>query len=344
MEIRKLNSLRALAALIVFFTHFSDITNWLGGVLGGGSGAYGVMLFFLLSGFLMSYLYIEKGFNKDNIVHYFSARFARVIPLYLVVVLASYLLSNKGSSVLYNIPDTETLIAHLLFIYGESVLWSIPPEIHFYFIFTLFWAMSKNRTGYIYLSILAVMLLLFFTNYPRIYGDINGVPYSLFSVLRTLPFFFVGVMLGMNYRSLTIPYYLRKHWFVLTLGFIPLLYPAFSPINSADKVRMWLSYEVLLVMSSVFFCVVFLVPDNNVLLANRFGDFIGKISYSLYLLHMPIIAKVNQLDASIELKLLLSLLLSVIAAAISYQFFEKPVANLIRKKVSNRPNSATRQA
>ena len=95
--------------------------------------------------------------------------------------------------------------------------------------------MSKNRTGYIYLSILAVMLLLFFTNYPRIYGDINGVPYNLFSVLRTLPFFFVGVMLGMNYRSLTIPYYLRKHWFVLTLGFIPLLYPAFSPINSADK-------------------------------------------------------------------------------------------------------------
>ncbi|WP_430283613.1 acyltransferase family protein, partial [Pseudoalteromonas sp.] len=82
----------------------------------------------------------------------------------------------------------------------------------------------------------------------------------------------------------------------------------------------------------------------NILLANRFGDFIGKISYSLYLLHMPIIAKVNQLDVSIELKLLLSLLLSVIAAAISYQFFEKPVANLIRRKVSNRPNSATSPA
>ena len=38
MEIRKLNSLRGLAALIVFFTHFSDITNWFGGVFGGGSG------------------------------------------------------------------------------------------------------------------------------------------------------------------------------------------------------------------------------------------------------------------------------------------------------------------
>ena len=68
MEIRKLNTLRGLAALIVFITHFSDITNWLGGVLGGGSGAYGVMLFFLLSGFLMTYLYLERDFKK-TILH-----------------------------------------------------------------------------------------------------------------------------------------------------------------------------------------------------------------------------------------------------------------------------------
>ena len=91
MQLRKLNTLRGLAALIVFITHFSDITNWLGGVLGGGAGAYGVMLFFLLSGFLMSYLYFERDFKKSDIKYYFFARAARVLPLYLVVVLSSYL-------------------------------------------------------------------------------------------------------------------------------------------------------------------------------------------------------------------------------------------------------------
>ncbi len=336
MEIRKLNTLRGLAALIVFFTHFSDITNWLGGALGGGSGAYGVMLFFLLSGFLMSYLYLDKDFNQRNITDYFLARAGRVLPLYLVVVFCSFILSSSGNDSLYNIPDVNSLLGHLLFIHGESVLWSIPPEIQFYFIFVGFWVLAKNRAGYIYLSILAVMILLFFANFPRIYGDIKGVPYNVFSVLRTLPYFFVGVVFGMHYRSLNVPEYLRKHWFILALCLIPLMYPEFTPVATGDKARMWLSYEVLLVMSTVFFCIVFLVPDNNVLLANRVGDFIGKISYSLYLFHMPIIVQVNRLEVSVVIKLLLSLFLSMLVAYISYRFFERPVAKLIRRKASNK--------
>ena len=296
MEIKKLNTLRGLAALIVFVTHFSDITNWLDGALGGGSGAYGVMLFFLLSGFLMSYLYFDRGFNKANVLGYLLARAGRVLPLYLVVVLGSYYLTQAGSDFLYNIPDFNALLGHLLFLHGESVLWSIPPEIQFYFIFIIFWSFAKDRAGYIYLLSLTVMILLFLTNFPRIHGDINGVPYNVFSVLRTLPLFFVGVIFGMHYKSIKIPEYLKRHWFILALCLIPLMYPELTPVTSDAKRKMWLSYEVLIVMSTVFFCIVFLVPNNNILLANKIGDFLGKISYSLYLLHMPIIEKVNQFN------------------------------------------------
>ncbi|GAA80909.1 hypothetical protein P20495_3431 [Pseudoalteromonas sp. BSi20495] len=83
-------------------------------------------------------------------------------------------------------------------------------------------------------------------------------------------------------------------------------------------------------MSTVFFCVVFLVPNNNIVLANKIGDFLGKVSYSFYLLHMPIIGIVNKLNLNNELKLLLSLSLSVFFAYISYVFFERPIANKIR--------------
>ncbi|MCO7191228.1 MULTISPECIES: acyltransferase [unclassified Pseudoalteromonas] len=330
MEIRKLNSLRGMAALIVFVTHFSDITHWLDGALGGGAGAYGVMLFFLLSGFLMSYLYLAKDFGTNSVKRYLVARFARVVPLYALVVLASFALTKVGSDLLYHIPDHQALLGHLLFLYGDSVLWSIPPEVQFYFVFVLLWALAANRPGYIYLLIVGCLLLLFFTNFPRIYGDIYGVPYNQFTVLRSLPYFFIGVVFGLHYKTLTIPAYLKKHRFVFVLCLIPLMYPELSPITSDAKNRMWLSYEVLLVMSCVFFCVVFLVPDNNILLTNKVGDFFGKISYSLYLLHMPVIMQVNRFELAVEIKLVLSLILSVACAYLSFICFEKPLARLIR--------------
>jgi len=84
-------------------------------------------------------------------------------------------------------------------------------------------------------------------------------------------------------------------------------------------------------MAGVFFAVVCLVPETNRLVANRLGDLLGEISYSLYLLHMPIILLVNKLSVSVELKLFISLVASIMVAFVSYTYFEKPVANLIRK-------------
>jgi peptidoglycan/LPS O-acetylase OafA/YrhL len=333
LEIRKLNTLRGLAALIVFITHFSDETNWLGGILGGAAGQYGVMLFFLLSGFLMSHLYFEQDFNKQNIQKYFLARLARVLPLYLLIVLCSYCLSLWDIQALYDITTTKELISHLTFIYGDSVLWTISPEIQFYLIFPLFWYLAVNRVGYIYVLIIAVLIILFLTNFPRLSGDLHGVKYNIFNVLRSLPYFFIGLIMGMHYKGFKVPQYLNKNWFVLTLLLIPLMYPEFTPVTTDANKRMWLSYEVLLVMSSVFFAIVFLVPNNNILLANSVGDFFGKISYSLYLLHLPIIVQVNNLNISIEFKLLTSTILSIAIAYLSYMYLEKPTAKYIRSKI-----------
>lgn len=330
MEIRKLNSLRGLAALIVFFTHFSDETNWLDGVLGGAAGQYGVMLFFLLSGFLMSYLYFERSYSPDNVKNYFVARAGRILPLYLLVVVGSFLFSITDTPGLYDISSLQSVIAHLLFVYGESVLWSISPEIHFYLAFVIIWPLAAKRPGYVYVVSIAILICLVFTNFPRIFGEVSGIKYNFFHVFRSLPYFLIGMIMGMNYKLVQIPHYLKKHIFVLVLSLIPLMYPEFSPITSDAKTRMWLSYEVLLVMSTVIFCTVFLVPDNNLLLANRIGDFTGKISYSLYLLHLPVIWQVNKLDASVEMKLLIALGASLLISYVTYRLFEKPMARILR--------------
>ena len=331
MEIRKLNSLRGLAALIVFVTHFSDITHWLEGLFGGSTGQYGVMLFFILSGFLLAYLYAYRPFKKAHIHAYLVARAARVLPLYIAVVMLSYLLSVNNLSGLYAINTVPELLSHLLFMRGASVLWSIPPEIHFYIIFIGLWALVTHRKGYVYALVAATMILLFLTNYPRLYGEINGVSYNAFQSLRSLPFFFVGMVMGMHYASFNVPVYMKKHRYVLTLLLIPMLFPELTPVTSDAVRKMWLSFEVLFVMSCVFFCVVFLVPDNNLLLANPIGDFLGKISFSLYLLHMPIIEVINQFPLAIETKLVAALVASIGVASITFYGFEKPCATALRK-------------
>lgn len=329
MEIRKLNSIRGLAAMIVVITHFSDVTGWLDKVLGGRAGQYGVMLFFLLSGFLMAYLYFEKAFSARQVWQYLCARIGRVVPLYLIVVIASYVAINMGLQGFYDIGSTEKLLSHLVFIYGESVFWTIAPEIHFYLLFMFFWLLAGQRKELIYSAIVVTLIALFLFDYPRPTGKLSGLPYD-FHMFRSLPYFLVGMLLGMQYKTLKVPTYLKKHLFVLTLLLIPLLYPEFSPVSSDAKMRMWLNMEVLLVMAFVFFCVVFLVPDSNVLLTNKVGDFLGRISYSLYLLHMPIIVFLGRFDLSTEVTLVVFLCSSLLLAWISYRVIEKPCGRFIR--------------
>ena len=60
MQIRRLNTLRAIAALIVLVGHYSNRAQLWDAVLGTRAPQLGVMLFFLLSAFLMSVLYIDR--------------------------------------------------------------------------------------------------------------------------------------------------------------------------------------------------------------------------------------------------------------------------------------------
>jgi peptidoglycan/LPS O-acetylase OafA/YrhL len=141
----------------------------------------------------------------------------------------------------------------------------------------------------------------------------------------------VGVLFGLHYGKAHIPDYLKSHGFVLMLGGIVLLYPDLSPVRFNSVYRMWLSYEVLLMMSTIFFALVYLVPDKNVILENKLGDFLGKISFSLYLLHMPILTQVVKLEVSILMQLLLFIGLSVLAATLSYLLFERPVSKFLKR-------------
>jgi peptidoglycan/LPS O-acetylase OafA/YrhL len=83
-----------------------------------------VMLFFLLSAFLMSVLYWDKEPTLENLLAFMRARFARVLPLYLLIVVVSFAFRWP-----YAVNDVGMFASHLFFLHGTSSLWTIPPEV-----------------------------------------------------------------------------------------------------------------------------------------------------------------------------------------------------------------------
>lgn len=349
--IRKLNTLRGLAVMTVLMEHYSNVTMLWSRKLGDGAGQIGVMLFFILSGFLMSCLYIEKRFNLKEVKAFIIARFARVIPLFFFVVTASYILNHMetGAHFTYDIKDLKTLAAHLLTLSGTSVMWTIPCEIRFYlfFIGLWYWYTRKPAAMNIFMAVVFIFLLL--SQFPIkreifIYGLLMQ-----WLIPGCVHFFFMGVVFGQLYaRGVSLLNY-QSHCFLSVLILIPLAYPHIAseifniPFNP-DASLLWKDVGLFLVVSALFFTIVFLVPDDNAILSNRFGDFLGKISYSLYLLHVPVLlamAPAAKTNALIFLPLFFTA--SILVSWISYTLLENPARQRIRS-LTIQPLHASDQA
>ena len=118
---------------------------------------------------------------------------------------------------------------------------------------------------------------------------------------------------------------------MLALPCLLLLYPVILERLTGWTYPMWFTPAILLAMSAIFATLVFLVPDGNPLLENRAGDYLGKISYSLYLLHFPILLMVERAGLAHGLGGLAFYLAATIAAAsATYHLYEFPARRRIR--------------
>lgn len=140
-----LDSIRGLAVLMVILFHGFGSYNWrdaMGGFWGGlaanvvSCGRYGVNVFFVLSGFLITGLLFKARERKDFYQNFYIRRILRIVPVYVVVLVILKL---------WHVVDFRFIAAALLFIanfsrlfgapldeYGS--LWSLAVEEHFYLI------------------------------------------------------------------------------------------------------------------------------------------------------------------------------------------------------------------
>ena len=328
-KISRLNALRGFAALIVMVSHFSNGTGVFGKLLGDGAGQVGVMLFFVLSGFLMSYLYVAKEPTFKNVFNFFVARFARIAPLFIFVVLVAYVMTTFFQLPgFYKMQGVGNLVSHLLLLKGNNVLWTIPVEIHFYMLFALFWWMTKRFRG-AWLFLLAALLWMCVRPIPRIEFSVAGHALGI-GIFSYINFFILGVLFGAVFRAVNpLLKYKNKYW-VLSLSLVLLCFPNVAKLLGLE-IGLWADPRSLLLIGFIFFIILFVVSDDCVLVSNRFTDFLGEISFGLYLMHSIILYYVLKSSFSGYTKVVLFFGLSILMASLSYYLLERPTRRMLRR-------------
>ena len=327
-----LDGLRGLAAYIVVVSHVTNATTLGSGLLGFGAGQIGVMLFFVLSGFLMGSLYLSRPFNWKNVWHFAVRRFARVIPLYYAVLTAAVVLAGLShwldrDITIYPI-QPQDLMFHYGLLSGESVFWTIPVEVHFYMAFlVIWWLYGKSRL--LFLLFVVTVILWYFTRCA------NTPWMPLF--LDYIGYFLGGVAISLTISKLKA----GQRWDIVFIGAAALsllLFPTiyadiFGQARWADFGRMWHD-PLCLVAVSALLATSLLAPVAKLVLANRFMVYSGRISYSVYLVHVPVIVWLTRFTSTSQFPiffLLLALVLTIAIASVSYRWLECPMRSTIAR-------------
>ena len=298
-------------------------------------GYRGVDMFFILSGYVFSYVYIRDGVFTDG-RKFFINRFARLYPLHLltlifVLILQIYSLNFHNQFIIYNNNDIYHFILNLFFISGWGLekgasfngpIWSVSIEIIAYSIFFYLIILYKDKT--LFKTILILTILIFFRKFFKGHSTFNT------EIISFLIFFFQGVLvffLEKKFKS-------KKYFFLIgsTLFFFSLI----------GNFKIFLFFPGILI--------IFLYVENflNDILKNLF-NFLGQLTYSIYLWHVPVqismilIIKKNEFLFNIVEKynfLFLYILIVMLVSLLSFKYFESPFRKFLRNKFTNKKFSS----
>jgi peptidoglycan/LPS O-acetylase OafA/YrhL len=368
-----LDGLRFFAFLIVFLSHCIGFLGY-----SNPSRAYtvvrhflmhghlGVDFFFVLSGFLISYLLFKEigSTGKIKVSYFYLRRAFRILPVYFIVIVIGFFIVPAISFVTYqahliNFPvaaGVERLPWYLLFVSNFDLiltgqismivagLWSISVEEQFYLVWP--WILNYFKGKKIVMVFYVILIISFF--YRCYYGyDQSTINFSTFSVMSDLC---VGALL--SYYTLHSPAFKRafisiKRWQIVAVylaGFSLFPLRGFAHYYGETIFRLYLPFESLIF--SAFFSFIILeqnFSENSLFKLGRSRSltYLGKISYGLYCYHMIAmlfcVSGFLYFNISVNtafhfvILIVLSLLTTIGLAFISFVVLEKRLINFKEK-------------
>jgi peptidoglycan/LPS O-acetylase OafA/YrhL len=372
-----LDALRFFAFLKVYFLHVPIQGNFpIFSYLKSGGGI-GVSFFFVLSGFLITYLLVfEKIQNGQiSIKKFFIRRSLRIWPLfYLMVILAFILpmdfkqyaglhmvsggynfdwkysftfLENYKMLIMDNFPKTTPL----------SVFWSLCIEEHFYMFWMIGFFLIPIRYVFNFFVFCFSIGLVAICVEPMIFKNTMIISNDLFT---NLDYFIAGGVLGYlvakDYQRLSrfiLSVNIWIKWLIILLVLTIIIFQNTVIPNNPESIINSIFRPIIIAVLFALLIAIFIPADSTLKIKSRVLSYLGTISYGLYIYHIIFIHCVFQYFIRNNIKIdnwqTLSLFIfitlggSILLSVLSYHFFEMPFLSL-REKLTKKKISVTKNS
>jgi peptidoglycan/LPS O-acetylase OafA/YrhL len=344
-----LDGLRGIAVIMVMFFHFFQTQKseyYILKLIKSMSvfGQTGVVLFFVLSGFLITRILINTRESKNYFKVFFARRSLRIFPLYYMFLFIYFYLVpfisydfelenisfiNLGDQLFYycylqNFAMTFDWFKQI----GPPHLWSLAVEEHFY----LFWPfiiyyLPVNK---IYSFIFWLILITFIIRFVMIFY--YGFQNPFYFTLTNLDSLVLGAFLAiLEIKRFLIIKNLKLFIFILSVSsFVLVLLTVF---NIGQIKYLFLNLTISIIYFSLIGIIVSSSERKTFLLSflkSRGLIYIGSISYGLYVFHPSVFGIVDSIPytENIFINFTLKMFLSVVISHLSFIFFESKFINL----------------
>lgn len=328
---KDINGLRALAVIAVVLYHFNTPL-----FTGGFSG---VDIFFVISGFLMTGIICSRlDTGNFSFFEFYLDRSKRIVPALSCVSLLVFV----GCWFFLTPTDFETLGRHiyssLLFIsniiYFQEInyfdasasqkwllhTWSLSVEWQFYILLPLLIYVIYKYNSKILKPILICIFTLSFL--WSIYLVKSNNSSEAFYLLPSRAWeMILGGLVYLNKGGINQKYRAFLHYLSVLVMVFSMVY--------LDKSDQWPGLLSLIPVSAAALYIA--ASHDSWLFENSVAQFIGKISYSVYLFHWPIIVALNYFGLNEPLMRFFGVLLSFSLGAVSFYLIEIPSKNFINR-------------
>lgn len=348
VTIPSLTGVRAIAAYLVFISHFvyfnpnvfSKSWNFF------FSEMYiGVAVFFVLSGFLITYQYYDS--KKFIFKNYMIKRFARIYPLYFILTTIFFIFNNSSSNddfkvYLLNITFLRSFFVDFLKT-GIAPGWSLTLEESFYILAPLLFFLIKKSRKYLFVIafvflVIGLLLVNIFKNF-NFHGLMNDNSFMFnYTIFGRISEFLIGIALALFYMKNKESF---KTKYATILGSIIILIGVYvMSIFKTDIFHDGFDTFYGKILNTFLIPIFGIVPllyglmtektFFSKILSSNFFQILGKSSYAFYLIHVSLLMHfgnnnlVNNYFAEF-------LIINVMAIGLYYSI-ESPLNNFIRNR------------